>query len=73
MTYPIVLALDAPGGHWVTKALQSSSPRNIRNALKVIRSSNVREKCTAELEESCRSVKEWLELWGRKEKLDLKA
>lgn len=73
MTYPIVLALDAPGRHWVTMALQSPSPYNIRNALKVIRSSYVREKCTAELEESGRSVKEWLELWGRNEKLDLKA
>ncbi|OKP12947.1 hypothetical protein PENSUB_1390 [Penicillium subrubescens] len=73
MTYPIVLALDAPEGHWVTRALEFPSPHNIRNALKVIRSKYVRDKCTAELAESESSVKEWLELWGRKEKLDLKA
>lgn len=73
MTYPIVLALDAPEGRWVTRALQSPSPRNIRNALKVIRSKYVRDKCTAELAESGASVKEWLQLWGRTEKLDLKA
>ncbi|OOQ86348.1 putative Geranylgeranyl diphosphate synthase [Penicillium brasilianum] len=73
MTYPIVLALDAPEGHWVTAALESPSPHNVRNALKVIRSKHVRKICTAELERSGCSVKEWLELWGRTEKLDLKA
>lgn len=26
MTYPIVLALDAPDGHWETGALESPSP-----------------------------------------------
>lgn len=73
MTFPIVLALDAPAGHWVTKALEFPSPHNIRNALKVIRSEDVRNMCMAELAESGASVKEWLELWGRTEKLDLKA
>ena len=73
MTYPIVVALGAPEGHWVTKALELPSPYNVRNALKVIRSSYVREICTAELQRSGSSVKEWLELWGRTEKLDLKA
>nr|UOH28370.1 AceC [Aspergillus alliaceus] len=73
MTYPIVLALDAPDGHWVTAALESPSPQNIRNALKVIRCDCVRDICMAELARSGASVKEWLELWGRKEKLDLKA
>ncbi|KAJ5968223.1 hypothetical protein N7501_004471 [Penicillium viridicatum] len=73
MTYPIVLALDAPGGHWVAEALESPSPRNIRNAMKVIRCGYVRNICMNELANSGASVKEWLEIWGRKEKLDLKA
>lgn len=72
MTYPIVLALDAPGGHWVSNSLENPSPRNVRNALKVIRGEHVRGICTTELAESGALVKEWLELWGRKEKLDIK-
>ncbi|KAK9858056.1 hypothetical protein MYU51_018809 [Penicillium brevicompactum] len=72
MTYPIVLALDAPDGHWVSASLKNPSPQNVRNALKVIRGDYVRGVCTAELAESYTPVKEWLELWGRKEKLDIK-
>lgn len=69
MTYPIVLALDAHDGHWVAKALESPSPHNVRNAMKVIRCDYVRNICMNELVRSGASVKEWLELWGRKEKL----
>lgn len=73
MTYPIVLALDAPDGHLVTGALEYPSPHNIRDAMRVIRGDYVRNICMKELLKSGASVKEWLELWARKEKLDLKA
>ncbi|KAB8078884.1 terpenoid synthase [Aspergillus leporis] len=72
LTYHIVLGLDAPDGYWVVKALTSPSPRNVRNALKVIRNDAVRAKCLAELTQSGSTITDWLELWGRKEKLDLK-
>jgi geranylgeranyldiphosphate transferase len=72
LTYYIVLGLDASDGYWVVKALTSPSPRNVRNALKVIRNDAVRAKCLAELTQSGSTITDWLELWGRKEKLDLK-
>jgi geranylgeranyldiphosphate transferase len=73
MTYPIVIALDAPGGHWVTAALSTPSRRSIRNALNVIQGPFVRDICMAELEMSGASVREWLAIWKRNEKLDLKS
>lgn len=73
MTFPIVVAFDAPGGDLVAKALKTPSRRNIANALGVIQGNNVREKCMRELAVSGASVKEWLLLWKRNEKLDLKA
>lgn len=73
LSYPIVLAMNAPDGHWVDLALQSPSPRNVRNALRVIRSDKVHQMCMAELAESSSSIQDWLALWGRKEKLDLKS
>nr|Q9C448.1 RecName: Full=Prenyl transferase paxC; AltName: Full=Paxilline synthesis protein C [Penicillium paxilli]AAK11529.1 PaxC [Penicillium paxilli] len=73
MTYPIVLALDASGGHWVEAALKSPSRRNVGNALKIIQCDYVRDVCMAELARSGAPVKEWLKLWKREEKLDLKA
>ncbi|KAJ6179015.1 hypothetical protein N7519_009476 [Penicillium mononematosum] len=69
MTYPIVLALDAPDGHLVT----GGSRISVASQYPVIRSDYVRNICMNELRKSGASVKEWLELWGRKEKLDLKA
>ena len=45
----------------------------IRNIMKIIRCDYVRNMCMNELAKSGASVKEWLELWGREEKLDLKA
>lgn len=73
LTYPIVLGLDVPEGQWVVRALESPSSRNIRNALRVIRGDEVRKMCMEEMKRSGATVKDWLELWGRKEKLDLKA
>ncbi|OQE11234.1 hypothetical protein PENFLA_c076G01507 [Penicillium flavigenum] len=73
LSYPIVLAMNAPDGHWVELALQSPSPRNVRNALRAIRSDKVHQMCMAELAESSSSIQDWLALWGRKEKLDLKS
>lgn len=73
MTFPIVLALDAPNGHYVARALESPSSQNIRNALKVIRCEEVREMCMDELKSSSATIQDWLALWGRKEKLDMKA
>jgi len=72
LTYPIVLALDAPGGYLVARALKTPSRRNIAKALGVIQGQNVREACMEELARSEASVKEWLLLWKRNEKLDLK-
>ncbi|KKK13523.1 hypothetical protein ARAM_006149 [Aspergillus rambellii] len=51
-SYPIIIALEAPGGEWVTKALESGSPHNIRKALEVIQSETVRTACFAELKSS---------------------
>lgn len=73
LTYPVVLALDAPGGKCVVQALESPSRRNVRHALTVIRSDTVREQCMAELHRSGNAIQDWLELWGRKEKMDLKS
>jgi geranylgeranyldiphosphate transferase len=73
LSYPIVLAMNAPDGHWVDLALQSPSPWYVRNALRVIRSDKVHQMCMAELAESSSSIQDWLALWGRKEKLDLKS
>ncbi|PLB38599.1 terpenoid synthase [Aspergillus candidus] len=72
LTYPVVLALNSSKGQWVARALESPSPRNVRRALRAIRSDEVRQECLAELQHSGASVQDWLALWGRKEKLDLK-
>lgn len=72
LTYPVVLALDAPRGERVIQALESPSAHNLRAALGVIRSDAVREQCMAELNRSGAPIQEWLQLWGRKEKLDIK-
>lgn len=72
LTYPVVLALNSSNGQWVARALESPSPRNVRRALRAIRSDEVRQECLAELQHSGASVQDWLALWGRKEKLDLK-
>ena len=73
LTYPIMLGLDVPEGQWVVRALESASARNIRNALRVIRGDAVRSMCMEEMKRSGATIMDWLELWGRKEKLDLKA
>ncbi|KAH8426040.1 uncharacterized protein LDX57_003780 [Aspergillus melleus] len=73
LTYPIVLGLDVPEGQWVVRALESASARNIRNALGVIRGDAVRSMCMEEMKRSGATITDWLDLWGRKEKLDLKA
>ncbi|KAL3452580.1 isoprenoid synthase domain-containing protein [Aspergillus insuetus] len=72
-SYPIVLALEAPGGKWVVRALECGSPRNIRKALEVIQSESVRNACFAELKSSSVPVKDWLDIWGRDEKMNLKS
>ncbi|KAF9888703.1 hypothetical protein FE257_008461 [Aspergillus nanangensis] len=71
LSYPIIVALEAPGGGWVEKALECGSPRNIRKALQVLQSEGVRSACFEELKVSSSSVQEWLAIWGRNEKLNL--
>ncbi|RAH74449.1 terpenoid synthase [Aspergillus aculeatinus CBS 121060] len=72
-SYPIILALEAPDGHWVARALETSSPRNIRKALAVIQSEGVRNACFTELKLASASVQDWLSIWGRNEKMNLKS
>jgi geranylgeranyldiphosphate transferase len=57
-SYPIVLALEVPGGEWVVRALECGSPRNIRKALEVIQSESVRNACFAELKSASVPVKD---------------
>ncbi|RAH57498.1 prenyl transferase [Aspergillus piperis CBS 112811] len=73
LSYPIILALEAPEGHWVASALETSSPRNIRKALAVIQSERVRNACFKELKSASASVQDWLAIWGRNEKMNLKS
>ncbi|PYH69425.1 terpenoid synthase [Aspergillus vadensis CBS 113365] len=40
-SFPIVVALDAPEGHLVARALEYGSPYNIRNALRVIQREDI--------------------------------
>lgn len=73
LSFPIVVALDAPEGHLVARALEYGSPYNIRNALRVIQREDVRSACLWDLKKSSASVQDWLEVWGRKEKMDVKS
>ncbi|OJJ68391.1 hypothetical protein ASPBRDRAFT_133371 [Aspergillus brasiliensis CBS 101740] len=41
LSFPIVVALDAPQGHLVARALEYGSPYNIRNALRVIQREDI--------------------------------
>ncbi|KAL4748886.1 hypothetical protein BDW72DRAFT_179256 [Aspergillus terricola var. indicus] len=70
LTYPIMLALSAPGGEHVIRALEYPSPRNVRRALHIIRSEAVYGPCMKELKQASVGIEDWLQLWGRKEKLD---
>ncbi|KAI1075207.1 prenyl transferase [Whalleya microplaca] len=71
LTYPIILALNEPQGHYIAKAFESASSRNIRNAIGVTQSEKVYHACLDELNLYESSVREWIALWGRKEKFDL--
>ncbi|KAJ9360550.1 isoprenoid synthase domain-containing protein [Paecilomyces variotii] len=73
LSYPIILSLSAPKGEWVAKALECGSARNIRMALQVIQSDNVRDACLTELKTVASSIQDWLALWGRNEKMNLKS
>ncbi|KAL4785220.1 isoprenoid synthase domain-containing protein [Aspergillus varians] len=73
MSFPIIVALEAPGGEWVARALESGSRRNIRKALEMIQSESVRNACFTELKLSSASVHDWLAVWGRDEKMNLKS
>ncbi|PKX90480.1 putative geranylgeranyl diphosphate synthase [Aspergillus novofumigatus IBT 16806] len=72
LNYPIILALNVPGGEHVERALELPTSRNIRRAMRVIQCSKIRALCAAELQKSTIGVEEWLQLWGRKEKMNLK-
>ncbi|KAF7121613.1 hypothetical protein CNMCM5793_009084 [Aspergillus hiratsukae] len=72
LNYPIVLALNVPGSNDVERALEFPTSRNIRRAMRVIQCSKIRTLCAAELQKSSIGIEEWLKLWGRKEKMDLK-
>ncbi|RDH19608.1 terpenoid synthase [Aspergillus niger ATCC 13496] len=41
LSFPIVVALDAPEGHLIARALEYGSPHNIRNALRVIQREDI--------------------------------
>ncbi|KAL7626888.1 hypothetical protein AAE478_003662 [Parahypoxylon ruwenzoriense] len=71
LTYPIILALNERQGYYIAKAFESGSSRNIRNAIGVIQSEKVYHACLDELNLHGSSVREWIALWGRKEKFDL--
>ena len=73
LTYPIVVALNASQGHHVARALEFRSPHNIRQALRVIQSEQVRNACLTEMKKSAVSIQDWLALWGRNEKMDMKS
>lgn len=70
-SYPIILALEQPSqGHLVEEALASDGdPRSIDRALEVVRSEEVRGRCLRELKALEGVVGEWVEPWGRREKL----
>lgn len=69
-SYPIIVGLNQPKGYIVEKALGSNNERALRKALEVLRSPGVKEACLPELEEVGKGIGEWVELWGRKEKMD---
>lgn len=71
LNYPIVLALDTPGGKDAERALESPTNRNVRRAMRVIQSRKVRALCAAEMRRSSKGIEEWLQLWNRKEKMNL--
>ena len=73
LSYPIVVALNAPKGQCVVRALEFRSPHNIRQALRVIQSDQVRNICLTEMKRSAVSIQDWLALWGRNEKMDMKS
>lgn len=72
LNYPIILALNVSGSKDVERALEFPTSRNIRRAMRVIQCSKIRALCAAELQKSSIGIEEWLKLWGRKEKMDLK-
>lgn len=72
LSYPNVVALNVPKGQYVVRALAFRSPHNIRQALRVIQSDQVRNICLTEMKKSAVSVQDWLALWGRNEKMDMK-
>jgi geranylgeranyldiphosphate transferase len=69
-SYPLILALNHPKGELVTRAMKSSSKRDAQKALEVIQSASVRGVCLQELNDVGSSVQEFVEVWGRKEKMD---
>ncbi|MCJ1243268.1 hypothetical protein MMC30_000465 [Trapelia coarctata] len=72
-SFPIILALNQPEGHLVAEALQSGQERDFAKALAVVQGEAVKGVCLRELREVGSGVKEFVEIWGRKEKLDGKA
>ncbi|KAI9728830.1 MAG: hypothetical protein M1834_007217 [Cirrosporium novae-zelandiae] len=73
LSYPVILALNEPDGDLVAKALKSGSRRNVRKALEVVRSDSIRGACLQELKMVGATVQDYVEIWGRKERLDLGA
>ncbi|OCK81420.1 terpenoid synthase [Lepidopterella palustris CBS 459.81] len=70
-SYPIILALNEPNGSLVKNVLEEGgSEKDFEKALAVVQSDKVKGKCLSELKEVGKEVKDFVEIWGRKENLD---
>ena len=69
-TYPIILALNQPNGRAVEVALEHRTEAKINTALSVVRSDGVRGVCLQELKQVGSTIREFVEIWGRKETMD---
>lgn len=69
-SYPIILALNDPNGDCVAKAMQGGGETDIQNAMAVLQSSAVRDVVLREMKEAGSMIQEFVEIWGRKERLD---
>jgi geranylgeranyldiphosphate transferase len=57
----------------VAKALQGGTEEDIKKALALVQSDAVRNACLGEMKQIGSTVTDFIEIWGRKEKLDVEA
>lgn len=69
-SYPIILALSQPEGNFVAKALESRTEKDFEKALAVVQSDPVKSLCLRELKQVGADIRDFVEIWGRKERLD---